>query len=84
MPTSFSCIFYTREREDLPFIHRGFLLSGGAEKPQECLVAFQGFTAPPDGKKTGAGVANLCALGYNMYRNRHFNQLDLILFGLKK
>jgi hypothetical protein len=28
------------------------------------LVAFQGFTAPPDGKKTGAGVANLCALGY--------------------
>ncbi|MCL1873784.1 MAG: hypothetical protein FWF85_06685 [Clostridiales bacterium] len=37
------------------------------------LVAFQGFTAPPDGKKTGAGVANLCALGYS-----HWAYADII------
>jgi len=28
------------------------------------LVAFQGFTAPPGGKKTGAVMANVFALGY--------------------
>jgi len=34
-------------------LRRGFLLSGGVEKPQEGLVAFLGFAAPHGGKKTG-------------------------------
>jgi len=34
-------------------LRRGFLSSGGVEKPREGLVAFQGFAAPHGGKKTG-------------------------------
>jgi len=37
-------------------IAAGFLSLGGAGKPQECLLAFQGFTAPHGGKKTRQDV----------------------------
>jgi hypothetical protein len=31
------------------------------------LVAFQGFPAPPGGKKTGAVMENVFVLGYNRF-----------------
>jgi hypothetical protein len=34
----------------------GFLLSGGAKKPQECLLPFKVFSVPHDGKKTRQDV----------------------------
>jgi len=37
-------------------IRRGFLLSGGVAKPQECPLAFQGFAASYGGKKTGEAL----------------------------
>ena len=37
-------------------IAAGFLSSGGAEKAQECLFAFQAFSVPHDGKKTRQDV----------------------------
>jgi hypothetical protein len=39
------------------------------------LVAFQGFPAPPGGKKTGAVMENVFVLGYNtILRQLYFKQ----------
>ncbi|MCL1873876.1 MAG: hypothetical protein FWF85_07150, partial [Clostridiales bacterium] len=43
------------------------------------LVAFQGFPAPPGGKKTGAVMENVFVLGY-IYEKR---ETDMILYLLK-
>ncbi|MDR2713506.1 MAG: immunity 22 family protein, partial [Clostridiales bacterium] len=34
-------VSYTQQRKHFLFIQRGFLLSGGAGKPQECLLPFK-------------------------------------------